>query len=222
MTGDLQGEKRGIQAAVAALHDPAVPPVMPAEQLPLLPIREVGADLAAEKEAARRGVGRPKGSINRSTEEWKNFILSQYRSPLIALAEIYSRPISELAKDLGKIGSLTFAEARDLLQLQLQCAKELAPYVHQKQPLAIDNKGESLMTLVIGALPQQENHPQNASPYTLEMEPLPLQENQQLSNADFVELNETELNETAAIKANSRADESSARDSESFTVEGKQ
>lgn len=45
--------------------------------------------------------GRPKGARNRTTEEWRAFILSRYRSPAVFLAELYSRTPAELSAELG-------------------------------------------------------------------------------------------------------------------------
>jgi hypothetical protein len=129
MTGIEQGEKTGIQAAIAELHDPSALPSMQAEQLPLLPAAETPSDASkngAETHGLARGAGRPKGAKNRSTEEWKQFILAQHKSPLLVLAEIASGSIEDLAKRLGHdpANKLSFDKAVDLLKIQLGCAKE--------------------------------------------------------------------------------------------------
>lgn len=217
MTGGEQGKKLGIQSAVAELHDPRVPPVMPAEQLPLLPIKEVGKDeSAADTVDSVRGVGRPKGAKNRSTAEWKEYILGRYRSPLVALAEIYSRSIQELAVELGHdpANKLTFEKAKELLQLQLQCAKELAPYVHQKQPMAIEGGGAGVMTLVIGAMPDQKAAAAGGDFIDMQLLDVTPTNNQQVSGGFGEKSNETKSNEMQISEENRRAAASQAEDLE--------
>lgn len=133
----------GISAAVSEAVRAQAPAEVQQLALPGLP-------LAAKAEAARdiegggaagRG-GRPKGALNRRTEEFVDYILSQYRSPLIALAETYSRSVDELRVELG----CTKLEA---FQLQQQAAKELAPYLHQKLPQAVQIDGKGLVALSI-------------------------------------------------------------------------
>lgn len=139
----------GLKTAVAEAMQ-SVAHVDETEQLPLLPLRQVGAgeDAANEGDIAPRGAGRPKGAQNRNTEAWRQWILKRYPSPLQALAEVFSRSIADLAKELGR-DNPTYDQKVELLKLQLQCAKELAPYVHSKQPLAVDVGGAGLMQLII-------------------------------------------------------------------------
>ena len=92
---------------------------------------EVGLDETGEK----RGRGRPKGSKNKRTEDWTEYLLNNYRSPLIMFAETYSRPTAALALELR----CTFEEA---FKIQMDAAKQLAPYVHQKLPQAIEIEGD--------------------------------------------------------------------------------
>lgn len=128
------------------------------QQLALLPLREVDADPEnAEPVSTPRGAGRPPGAKNKSTKAWTEYILGRYSSPLVALAETYSRTVEDLAAALG-LKNPSFEQRLDLFKLQLQCAKELSPYVHQKQPLAIEGGEHGLMTLIINsgqATPQQ-------------------------------------------------------------------
>jgi hypothetical protein len=163
MLEGMTGEKAGLRTAVAASFSPgdAVPGSVDALQLPLLPLSQsVPAPADGEETGpAARGAGRPKGAQNRSTAAWRDFILSRYQSPLIALAETFSRPLADIARELGFIvdgDAETGRKAKpeemlELLKVQLQCAKELAPYVHQRQPLAIDGGDKGLINLVINA-----------------------------------------------------------------------
>ncbi len=97
------------------------------EQLPLLPTVAVSED-------ERPRPGRPAGSVARHTAQWRQLILGQYRSPLIAMAETYSRPVDELAKDLG-------CTRREAFEIQMRAAAELAPFVHSKMPIAVQGEG---------------------------------------------------------------------------------
>ena len=65
-------------------------------------------------------------------------MLAKHRSPLEVLAEAYSRPVKELATELG-------CDVLDAYKIQLLAAKELAPYIHQKMPVAVDVGGLAMM-----------------------------------------------------------------------------
>jgi hypothetical protein len=97
---------------------------------------------------ARRGPGRPPGTLNRRTEQWVKLILARYASPLVALAETYHRPVQELARELG----CTKLEA---FQEQQKAAIALAPYLHQKLPLALHIEGKGVVPVVLVPLDQQ-------------------------------------------------------------------
>lgn len=119
-------------------------------------------ELAEAGPGERRGRGRPVGSRNRSTQDWSRFILSRYRSPLIGLAEIASATPAELQAALGGPPRPPVAEGagaegdggggislQACLSLIMQAQASLAPYLHQKQPLAIDAGGVGMMTIII-------------------------------------------------------------------------
>ncbi|HRJ67482.1 MAG TPA: hypothetical protein PLW48_10125, partial [Alphaproteobacteria bacterium] len=105
------------------------------------PSGEAGARVMAVP-GAPRGAGRPAGSKNRSTQEWRRFLLSRHASPLQAMMQCYSMPTDELARLLS-------CTKESAYKLQLQCAKECAPYLHQKMPLAIDTGDQGLIQLTI-------------------------------------------------------------------------
>lgn len=126
------------------------------------------ADAPLPMPAAQRGVsgpkgGRPAGARNKSTEEWREYILSRYRSPLVALCEIYSRTPQELAEQLGLyeyayVGSGDGAHVEKRLatgeafKRQVEAMVAALPYLHQKQPIAIEATGKSAGMIVIGEL----------------------------------------------------------------------
>lgn len=97
------------------------------EQLPLLPV-------VAASDEERPKAGRPAGSVARHTAEWRRLMLERYRSPLIVMAEAYSRPVAELAAELG-------CTRREAFEIQQRAAAELAPYVHSKMPIAVQGEG---------------------------------------------------------------------------------
>ena len=136
--------REGLASAIESVG-PGEPPADDAEQLPLLPVQ--GATPAAAQDAggADRGPGRPRGSRNRRTEAWQDYLLGQYTSPLESLARIVSRPLAELRAELH-------CSWLDAAKLQLQAAKELAPYIHQKLPQAIELDSDALMFLAIGKM----------------------------------------------------------------------
>ncbi|CAN1721982.1 conserved protein of unknown function [Hyphomicrobium sp. 1Nfss2.1] len=123
--------------------------------------------------------GRPKGARNRSTEEWRSFILSKYRSPLVFLAEMWSRTPAQLAAELGLYkfheGKLVTApiidaegrvmrdeEGHELRQpvlatgdaaaMQQAAAIAALPYLHQKQPMALEVKQTTRGVVILGSL----------------------------------------------------------------------
>jgi len=120
-----------------------------------LPLIDSGRDVdhfeAVEVElddnGEKRGRGRPKGSKNKRTEDWTEYLLNNYRSPLIMFAETYSRPTAALALELH-------CSLEDAFKIQMDAAKQLAPYVHQKLPQAIEfdtEKGLVSLTMVVSA-----------------------------------------------------------------------
>ena len=153
VAGEGEG-KVGLSAALDAVGNVILPPGLgKAEQMPLPIVVEPeggqqGEDWAGaesqpqEGQPQVRGPGRPKGSRNKRTDEWVDYLLRGRRPPLLVLAETYSRPVDQLADEL----SITKGEA---FKLQLLAAKELAPYVHQKQPLAIQVDERGVVRLVI-------------------------------------------------------------------------
>lgn len=139
MAGDAAN---GLATAVAAAmaEAGADAPVERAVQLPLLPAEEVAAlpeDPAVRRAAlvkGARGRGRPPGAANRKTTDWAEFIQARYTSPLVFLAETYSRAAGDLAIELG----CTKLEA---FQVQVRAATDLAPYLHGKAPVQVNVGG---------------------------------------------------------------------------------
>lgn len=145
-----EAEARGMAAAVQlAIAQAGRALDLPDElQLPLLPAPEPadGGDQAGE--AGPRGRGRPAGARNRRTQEIADYLLARYRSPLEGLAAIQGRNVRVLAAELG-LEAPSFDQLVELLRLQIKAAEALAPYVHQKQPVAVQVDSRGVVQLVI-------------------------------------------------------------------------
>jgi hypothetical protein len=153
------------------------------------------AQLPLPSKVERTGkAGRPKGVPNRSTAEWAAYILGRHKSPLTALAELYSRPTGELVDQLqgmadkhkswvetkegGRWERVAISPA-DVLKLQRDAAVALLPYLHKRQPIAVEVEERPLGMVVIGDLAATDLD-------VLEGQALPLPpvvENQQVSEA---------------------------------------
>lgn len=101
--------------------------------------RQVGLPLGAAGEALEPigagGKSGPKqGSVARHTAQFREAFLRRYRSPVIGMAEIYSRPVHELAREIG-------CSPAEALKLQVDCMDRVAPYVHSKMPTAVQMDG---------------------------------------------------------------------------------
>lgn len=153
---DFPPDPSGLVTGAALAVDAAPRPAGGGQDQPSLfgadPVEPDGLGPVDEVAAAPRGRGRPAGSRNRSTEEWSRFILTRYRSPLLGLAELAQATPVDLQRDLGgaptkdKADGCTLVEAVKIIMAAQQA---LAPYLHQKQPLAIDAGGVGLMQVII-------------------------------------------------------------------------
>lgn len=110
-----------------------------AEQLAMLP------------EPEKRGPGKPPGARNRKTDEMVRYLNTFGQGPLVGLAKIVNAirfgedglpDFLELARALGM-------ERKEAANFWRACAGELAPYMHQKLPIAVDVTGESAGSLVV-------------------------------------------------------------------------
>lgn len=138
-----------------------------AEQVDLFEA-EAPLPLAPAAGPETRKAGRPAGSRNRSTSEWVNFFLSQNRSPLSVLGNIVSQPLEQLVDQLqtmadkhavlrvGEAGGMSVAVARisplEVLKLQRDAAVALLPYIHRKQPMAVEIEQKQRGVVLIGDL----------------------------------------------------------------------
>lgn len=98
--------------------------------------------LADGKRHAPAGRGRPRGSRNKSTAELVKLISATGRHPLLAMAEIVSTPIDVIARTLG-------CKKIEAAEYHRKVMNDLAQYVAQKQPTAVQVAGANAGMLVI-------------------------------------------------------------------------
>ncbi|GIK50347.1 MAG: hypothetical protein BroJett013_30440 [Alphaproteobacteria bacterium] len=99
-----------------------------------------------------RGAGRPPGARNKTTEEWKAFWLRHYRSPLLFLGDLISANPFQLHAAIraadGAAGVEREISVMDVINLQRGAAADVAPFVHRKQPIAIDAGDDKSVPLI--------------------------------------------------------------------------
>lgn len=127
-----------------------------AQQLALMPedAELVEAATAAHIDA-RRGPGRPSGSVNRATRQLREYILRNYTDPAVGLA------VTGLRSSLDATIAAAIAIAQQLqckpieaLEVMRKCSAELMPYAHSKQPLAVNLNGKvAALHIGLGAAP---------------------------------------------------------------------
>ena len=120
--GERTGERNGLATALA---------VTMAEQDAL--VAEADAETAHDllgEPVEERGPGRPKGSLNKATQQEIATIKASGQSPLAFLAS-------------------TMRDADKPLQRRIDCAKAMLPYVHKKQPVAIEARTSTLRVAII-------------------------------------------------------------------------
>ncbi len=114
------------------------------------------------EKAEKRGRGRPKGSMNRKTQDFAAWYEAQgLKDPLQLQAEFMSAdPVGIQAfliehertyKAIGKQVGLAVPSLGEIVKEQLACARDLAPYLHGKAPARDDPGDERLPFLVINA-----------------------------------------------------------------------
>lgn len=88
------------------------------------------------------GGGRPKGAINRTTRDLVKLIEATGRHPIIAMAEIVATPIDVIAATLG-------CSPLEAAEYHRKVMSDLAPYVAQKLPTAVQISGANAGVLVV-------------------------------------------------------------------------
>lgn len=159
--------KSGLPQVLDAVRPQDQAPGEEAEQLDLLGMPDPRFGVVAER---KPGPGRPPGSRNRRTEAWAQFLLARYASPLEVLAQIATSSVEELHKRLG-------CSPLEALQEKRLAAIGLLPYLHQRQPIAVDLNSRQVVHLSI--------HDAGPAPAeSLAVEIVGIVENQELSEGD--------------------------------------
>lgn len=144
--------ERGLRAAidlVGGVGEPASGVAYQGELLAPAAAASAASAGAVQGSASAGGVnrGRKPGARNRATREWAARILGRGQSPLEFLQSVYLEPTLALADRLA-------CSQLEAYRLQVAAARELAPYVHRKQPVEIDTGNGMLPIVVVGDLAQ--------------------------------------------------------------------
>jgi hypothetical protein len=139
------GERAAVAIALTATGN-APPTEQIEEQLDIEDL--IGAPQLREDQVAvlnangPRGVGRPPGARNKRVTEWAEYLLTRYASPLEVLAQMAVARVDELAARIGCTKLEAYQEKR-------LAAIALVPYIHQKQPLAVNLSNKTFVHLTI-------------------------------------------------------------------------
>lgn len=130
----LVAQARGREEQLG-MFDPLLPEEMLAAQERLGPNAGTTAVLAE----ARRGRGRPRGSKNKRSTDFANFILAHGTHPAITMMQIQSTPPEVLVERSRQIDPvkrrMSYADAQ---ALRTRCAEGLLPYIESKKPMAVE------------------------------------------------------------------------------------
>ncbi len=128
-----------------------------AEQLDLLR----GKDGRLPKDALRQvrqaqGRGRPEGARNKRNEKIAKWFIEKFGDPLSALGEIMNSPLDVLYEQMvlaqGGEAKGKRVTGRDAIDLKMTAIREALPYIHGKQPIAIDVTGKADAVIFIPGL----------------------------------------------------------------------
>jgi hypothetical protein len=142
-----EGKRSVMRDAIAAAGAEHRELVKPAEQLELMavPTRFTGARADALQLALRHrhGAGRPPGAQNLGTKEFREYLLGRGVSPLQQMMQWAMHTPTSLAAEL----QCSRIEAMKLLK---DLWGELAPYLHQRMPLAVEVDQRTAGVLILG------------------------------------------------------------------------
>lgn len=186
--------KAGISSALDLLGATAEPDEAEVEQLAMFEAGPLGENLLqVPGTVGIKRRGRPNGARNRSTEEWREFLLNQHRSPLQTLLEIANMPLELLEARLGYLGK--DKTKLDLLKVQIDAAQACLPYLHQKQPQAVELGDGTLPILLLGGEVASVEGGQIKTIDGEEITFLEIEEKQELSAPDDEKSNDGKSNE---------------------------
>lgn len=117
---------------------------------------------SSDPEKAKRRPGRPKGSMNRKTQDFASWYDAQgFKDPLQLQAEFMSAdPVALQAwfiehertqKAIGKAFTAAVPSLAEIVKEQMARADAIAPYLHGKAPAREDQDDERLPFLIINA-----------------------------------------------------------------------
>lgn len=116
--------------------DPVTPEEMAEAQERLGPN---AGNLAVLREARKGRGGRPKGSRNKRSKDFAEFILSHGPHPALTMMQIQATPPEVLVERSRQIDPvkrrLSYGDAN---ALRVRCAEALLPYLESKKPVAVD------------------------------------------------------------------------------------
>jgi hypothetical protein len=95
-------------------------------------------------ELHRSGPGRPRGSLNRRTRDLAEWATAMGGNPVLRMIEIVATPIDVIARTLQ-------CKLIDAAEYHRKVMSDLAPYLEQKLPTAIQVQGANAGMLVINA-----------------------------------------------------------------------
>ncbi|MER8380700.1 hypothetical protein [Mesorhizobium sp. M1399] len=135
-----QAAKDLLEERAGGAGNPADPA---AEQLGLFSSRSVFGEIKDPQGEVPKlgGPGRPRGP-SRVTRDLVKLIESTGRHPILAMAEIVATPIDVIAKTLG-------CKKIEAAEYHRKVMSDLAPYVAQRLPLAVQLQGATAGMLVI-------------------------------------------------------------------------
>lgn len=103
-----------------------------------------------------RGRGRPLGARNQRNAKMAKWFVQQFGDPVSVLGEIMSMPTDVLYQQMILAQGGEFKGKRvtgkDAFDLRMAAAKEIMPYIHGKQPIAIEVTGKADAVLFIPGL----------------------------------------------------------------------
>lgn len=145
-------DKAGISAAIQAVGAGAAPEAGDAAcQLSLL--GPAGGEVAdAEPVAAgERRAGRPRGARNRRTAEMVRYLTEArgLKTPLEFLVEMFNEAPAEVARRMGLFGAEGGLATAEAAKMQVQAAIAALPYMHAKQPVALQAVGKTAGMLIL-------------------------------------------------------------------------
>lgn len=110
-----------------------------------------------------RGRGRPPGARNQRNAKLAKWFVQQYGDPIAVLGEIMTMPTDILYQQMvlaqGGEAKNKRITGKDAFDMRIAAAKEALPYIHGKQPIAVEVTGKADAVLFIPGL----NAPANFS-----------------------------------------------------------